>query len=182
MSLGAPATVLWHVTMSLDGFIAGPDHAMEWAFEHGTPGPVAEEIIESTGSILAGRRGYDLGTRLTGPRRIYGGRWKGRLFVLTHRPRAAEEGVTFVSDGLESAVEMARAAAGVKSVGIFGADVARQCLERGLLDEIVVHLVPVLLGEGVRFYDAPGVGKIELERTEVFAAAQITDLRFRVVR
>jgi dihydrofolate reductase len=178
-----PGDVLWHVTMSLDGFIAGPDHAMEWAFEHGKPGPVAEEIIDSTGAILAGRRGYDLGTRTTGPRRIYGGRWRGPLFVLTHRPPVAgDEGVTFVSDGIQSAVEAARAAAGAKSVGIFGADIARQCLQRGLLDEIVVHLAPVLLGEGTRFYDAPGVGRIQLEHTAVYAAAQITDLRFRAVR
>ena len=54
--------ILWHVTMSMDGFIAGPNDAMDWAFEYGKPGPIAGEIIESTGAILAGRRGFDLGT------------------------------------------------------------------------------------------------------------------------
>jgi hypothetical protein len=74
--------VLWHVTLSLDGFIAGPDDAMARAFEHGRPGPIADEVIEATGAVLAGRRGLDLGTRRgSGPRGIYGGRWSGPMFV-----------------------------------------------------------------------------------------------------
>ncbi len=167
--------VLWHVTMSLDGFIAGVDDAMEWAFSYGKPGPVADEVIEATGAILAGRRGYDLGTRPgSQPRGIYGGAWTGPIFVLTHRPSdvPVDPEVTFLSDGIEDAVAAARAAASGKSVGIFGASIARQCIERGLLDEIVAHLVPVLLGEGVRFYDAPGVGAIRLERIAVAEPGQ----------
>jgi dihydrofolate reductase len=177
--------VLWHVTMSLDGFIAGPEDAMDWAFGHGKPGPVAQEVIDATGAILAGRRGYDLGIRAgSGPKRVYGGAWTGPVFVLTHRPPAASEDpqISFVSDGIENAVAAARAAAEPKSLGIFGASIARQCLEHSLLDEIVLHLVPVLLGEGVRFYDAPGVGQISMEQTFVSDQGQITDLRFRVLK
>ena len=177
--------VLWHVTMSLDGFIADPDDAIDWAFAHGRPGPEAEAVIAATGAILAGRRGFDLGSRPgTGPKAIYGGAWSGPVFVLTHRPPAGsgDPQITFLSESIEDAVATARAAAGDKSVGIFGASIARQCVCRGLLDEIVIHLVPVLLGEGVRFYDAPGTGQVSLERIAVSAAEQITDLRFRVVR
>jgi dihydrofolate reductase len=179
-----PGTALWHVTMSLDGFIAGPGDENEWAFQFGRPGPIAQETIEATGAILAGRRGYDLGNRKGGGSRgIYGGAWNGPMFVLTHRPGDTPEDadVTLLSGGIEDAVATARAAAAGRSVGIFGASVARQCLEHGLLDEIVVHLAPVLLGEGVRFYDAPGVGEIRLERTDLFEPGQITDLRFRVL-
>jgi dihydrofolate reductase len=177
--------VLWHVTMFLDGFIAGPGDAMDWAFGHGRPGPVAEEVIEATGAILAGRRGYDLGIRTgSGPEGIYGGRWTGALFVLTHRPPDAsgDSKITFLSDATENAVATARAAAEPQSLGIFGASIAMQCIEHGLLDEIVIHLVPVLLGEGVRFYDAPGLGQIPLERTLVSESGQITDLSFRILK
>ena len=177
-------TVLWHTTMSLDGFIAGPDDAMDWAFGNGRPGPIAEQVIEATGAVLAGRRGYDLGTRPgPGPRGIYGGRWSGPVFVLTHRPPEAgqQDGIRFLSNGIRDAVATA-AAAGGRSLGIFGASIARQCLQHGLLDEIVVHLVPVLLGDGVRMYEAPGGKPVRLERTEQYDTGQITDLRFRVLK
>ncbi len=75
----------------------------------------------------------------------------------------------------------ARAAADAKSVGVFGASIARQCLDAGLLDEIAVHLAPALLGDGVRFHDAPGATRVHLERTAVAESGQL-DLRFRVVK
>jgi dihydrofolate reductase len=124
--------VRWHVTMSGDGFIAGPDDAMDWAFGHGMPRPIAQEVIEATGAVLAGRRGYDTGTRPgSSSRGIYVGTWSGPVFVLTHRPPAApgDLGIVFLSDGIEAAVATASAAADGKSVGIFGASIARQCIE-----------------------------------------------------
>jgi hypothetical protein len=153
--------------MSLDGFIVPPDDRVEWMFGHGKPGPAAQQIIHATGAILAGRCGCDIGIGFGGGlRSIYGGAWSGPLFVLTHRPSDPPEGpnTTFLSDGIESAVSTAQAAAGDKSVGIVGASIARQCLEHGLLDQLIVHLPAVLLGEG----DAPGVGPIRLERTRAF--------------
>jgi dihydrofolate reductase len=180
-----PKNVIWHVTMSLDGFIAGPSDGVEWAFRYGKPGPVGSEVVDRTGAILAGRRGFDLGTRPGGqPGGIYGGAWSGPMFVLTHHSDDAPEvpGITYLSGEIEDAVAIARAAAGDKSLGIFGASIARQCLERELLDEIFVHLVPTLIGEGIRFYQATGHGEIQLERTGLWDAGQITDLRFRVIR
>jgi dihydrofolate reductase len=93
----------------------------------------------------------------------------------------ADPAITFLSDGVHNAVASASAAAEGRSVGIFGASIARQCLQAGLLDEIVVHLAPVLLGDGVRFYGGPGVARVGLEPTTVAASGQTTDLRFRVV-
>jgi dihydrofolate reductase len=115
---------------------------------------------------------------------IYGGAYDGRVFVLTHRPpdAGAEPRITFVSDGIEAALATAQAAAGGRDVGIFGSSLSRQCLEAGLLDELVIHLVPVLLGGGVRLYGGDGDPQIELERISLGEAPRLTDLRFRVVR
>lgn len=177
--------VIWHVTMSLDGFIAGPDHEMEWAFEHGGPNALADEVMRTTGAILAGRRWYDVATqRYDGRAGIYGGAWSGAVFVLTHSPPEAPDDpeITFLSDDIESAVATASAAAGDKNLEIFGAETARQTLDAGLLDEIVVHLAPVLLGDGVRLHGGPGARRVDLERTMVAEAGQLTGMRFRVVR
>jgi dihydrofolate reductase len=176
------SNVIWHITMSVDGFIAGPDDSMDWAFGHADGDALAEEARDETGAILAGRRWYDAAVaKYESTRGIYGGKWKGPVFVLTHR-QAEDPTVTFLYDGLEQAVATARASAGEKSLGIFGASIARQCLDAELLDEIVIHLAPVLLGGGVRLYGGPQAGRIDLERTVLAESGQLADLRFRVKR
>ena len=178
--------VVWHVTMSLDGFITGPDDSMDFAFRSSLgPSAVSEEVMRTTGAILAGRRWHDVAEkRYRGRKGIYGGRWTGPVFVLTHRPKvpSTDPCIVFLSDGLERAVATARAAAEGRNLEIFGANVAQQCLQAGLIDEIIAHLVPVLLGDGVRFYGGPAVREIGLERTTLGEAGQLTDMRFRVVR
>ncbi len=174
--------VIWHVTMSLDGFIAGCDDAMDWAYGAG-PNETAADVIRTTGALVVGRRTYEVEDRDRGG--FYGGAWTGPFFVLTHdAPDAVPEWMTgtFVEDGLEDAVARAKAAAGGKNVVVFGADVARQCIDRALLDEIVVHLAPVLLGDGVRFYGSPGAERVDLERIGGDRSGPMTDLRFRVVK
>lgn len=178
--------VIWHFTMSLDGFIAGPDDAMDWAFQASEPSSGVDDVMRATGAILGGRRWYDVAAeKYDGVDGIYGGRWSGPVYVLTHRPEDVPEDpqVEFLSDGLEAALATAREAAGEKNVEIFGANVAQQCIAAGALDEIVVHLAPVLLGDGVRLYGSPGTPEVRLERTEVSTGGgQVTDLRFVVVR
>src|SRR3712207_219860 len=96
------STAVWHTTMSLDGFIAGPDDAMEWAFELGRSSALADEVMEGTGAILAGRRWYDVASaRYDGRAGIYGGRWEEPVFVLTHNPPDAPEdpAIIFETDG-----------------------------------------------------------------------------------
>ena len=137
----------------------------------------------SAGAILGGRRWYEAAQRrYDGVDGIYGGEWRGRSSCSpTDRPTMEHtKSVTFVSTPLAEAVATARTAANGKNVVIFGANLARQCLKEGLLDEIVIHLAPVLLGEHVRLYSAIGTVPIVLTRTEVAAAGQLTDLRFRV--
>jgi dihydrofolate reductase len=105
-------------------------------------------------------------------------------FVLTHKaPDApADPTVTFLSGDVSRAVALARAAAAGKNVTLIGASIARQCLDAGLVDEILVHLAPALLGDGVRFFDHPGVAPVQLERVSVALSDQLTDLRFRIVK
>jgi dihydrofolate reductase len=174
-----------HHTMSLDGFIAGTDDSMDWVFAFGESTSLADETMNRIGAILAGRRWYELAMeRWDGVDGIYGGAYEGPVFVLTHRPpqESASPRISFVSDGIERAVATAQAAAGDKNVGIFGASLSRQCLQAGLLDEVVIHLAPVLLGGGIRLYGSDGDQRIELERISLGKADQLTDLRFRVVK
>jgi len=108
------------------------------------------------------------------------------IIVVTHTiPQEwVKEGspFTFVTDGVESAMKKARQIAGNKNIGVGGADITRQCLKLGLLDEIQIDLVPVLLGQGVRLFEYLGVEPIELERTGVVEAPGVTHLSFRIVK
>ncbi|QIN84671.1 dihydrofolate reductase [Rubrobacter tropicus] len=179
--------VLLDMAMTLDGFVAGPNDEdgglHDWFF---SPAGVeaVDESVRNTGAILVGRRTYDLGDRMNGfahsPYRV-------EHFVLTHdlpeRIARGEMKFTFVTEGIESAVERAKVAAGDRNVAVGGgASIAGQCLEAGLVDEIQVHLVPVVLGEGIRLFDLPGVGKIELEKTRVIDAPGVTHLMYRIVK
>src|SRR6266571_2067840 len=149
--------VLWHVTMSVDGFIAGPGGDMDWIFAHASgPNAAVDEVIQTTGAILAGRNSYAVGEKDAGKPSgaPYGGAWTGPVFVLTHRPPAAphDPTITFLSGDIHSAVATALEAADGKNIVVFGANVANQCLDAGLVDELLIHLAPVLLGDGVRLF------------------------------
>lgn len=153
---GSVGKVVWHVTMSLDGFIADPDDSVEALLEKFTGSSVlADEIIRTTGVFMAGGRVFrveDLG-------KIYGGAWEGEVFVYTRSPREAPEGVLpyrYVTGDIREVVREALEAAAGKNVVVTGGTVPGLCVEAGMVDEIAVHVAPVLLGEGVRFYESPG--------------------------
>ena len=176
-------TVLVHRTMSLDGFIAGPEHEMDWIFEHTTPDG-ARDVMLATGAIIAGRRSYAVGERDAGKpsQGPYGGAWSGPIFVLTHEPFEPPRGsgVTVMAADIDVVIAAARAAAPGRQVELFGADVAAQALRHGLVDEILVHIAPVLLGGGVPF--SPGSGRVDLELLAVTRSGGLTDLHYRVKR
>jgi dihydrofolate reductase len=178
--------VLLHVAMSLDGFIAGPGHDMSWTggAEYDTASELADEVARSTGVVLAGRGWYkvasaDEGGAVAG---IYGGAWSGPVLVLTHHPEqlASDPTVEPVAD-LETALARAAELAEGRAVSIFGADVARQVLALGRLDEIIVQIVPIVLGDGVRLFGEPPTPQVRLEPTHVGTSGTLTDIRFRVV-
>jgi len=182
--LRSGSRVVWSATMSLDGFIAGPDDAMGWVFDHSGPNPAVDEVIGRTGAVLAGRRSYDVGRRGERPEveEAFGGGWSGAQFVLTHRAHDPDPANTFLSGDIRDAVARALAAAEGKDLNVIGADVARQCLAAGLIDEIVVFVAPVLLGDGVRLVDRLDEAPVELEPLEVSRAGHVTTLRFRVLK
>lgn len=190
-------------SMSLDGFIAGPNDDVQrvfaWMFSGDTDVKMStgdedmelkvssksaeqfEERTQETGAIVSGRRMFDVA-----------GAWGGKhpmnvpVVVVTHNvPQEwAKEGspFTFVTDGIEGAIEKAREIAGEKNIGVGGADITRQCLKLGLLDEIHIDLVPVLLGRGVRLFEYLGIEPVELESTGVIESPGVTHLGFRVVK
>jgi dihydrofolate reductase len=177
--------LLYSATMSLDGFIAGPGGDMSWLTPYIGPNPLADDIVDQIGSLLIGRRTFGgddphRGTESEG--KAFGGGWSGPMFVLTHEPPDAPvPDVTFV-DHLSQAIAAARAAAGDKYANILGADVARQCLEAGELDEILVFIAPVLLGDGTRLFDRPGGCNVGLEPIGVTEAPLATCIWLRVPR
>jgi dihydrofolate reductase len=139
------------------------------------------EVHAKMGAFVTGRRTFDITNG-----------WGGNpplgvpTFVVTHS--VPQEWVyegspfTFVTDGVESAVEQARAVAGEKDVAVGAASVVQQCIRAGLLDEVHVDLVPVLLGGGVRLFEHLGTTPIELESTEVMEGSGVTHLTFRVIK
>jgi dihydrofolate reductase len=200
--------VMSGLTMSLDGFIAAPNDGPEnplgeggmrlfdWYSSGDTEyvvpsggmafmvskqsADLLRETFSSIGAIVTGRRTFDITNGWGGKHPL-----DAPVFVLTHNvPEGWDyEGspFTFVTDGVESAVEKAKAVAGDKNVAVGAASLAQQCLRAGILDEVHVDLVPVLLGGGVRFFDDLGE-QIELERTRLIEAPDVTHITFRVVK
>jgi dihydrofolate reductase len=141
---------------------------------------IVGEAFATTGAMVMGRRWFDLGERPWGDDPPF----HVPVFVVTHRARPkltkGETTFTFVTDGLERAVQQAKAAAGAKNVSVGAANTAQQVLKAGLLDEVQIHLVPILLGEGTRLFE--DVGDLDLERTRVIETPDVTHLRFRVAK
>jgi dihydrofolate reductase len=152
--------------MSLDGYIAGPGGDMSWLAEHlGDPGPEVEDLMASIGALLIGRRTFDgddpnAGTEKEG---AFGGAWQGPSVVLTHDPPDTPAADTVFATDLDTAVGVAKDAAGDRYVNVLGAHVARQCVDAGLLDEVLVFVAPVLLGEGTPLFARSGGGRVRLE-------------------
>lgn len=173
--------------VSLDGFISGPGGAMlepHWPRLNNVAAPEDyAAIAAATGAMLVGRRTWDTGDEMQveEPGSVdYP--FDGSMFLLTHRPLdPPDPNVTILSGDIEAAVATALAAAGGKNLEILGADVAQQCLQRGLVDEILVYVLPVIVGDGVRF-SPPGLPRIDLEPIGSKVSGATTILRFRVRR
>lgn len=187
------------MSMSLDGFVTGPEVSSEnpmgvggerlhqWMFDpHRDPrdAEVAAEMLapSTTGAVIIGRRTFDLGEGPWGE----DGTFHLPCFVLTHRPAAklvkGPTSFTFVTDGIQDALARAQAIAGDRAVNVMGAETTRQFLRDGLLDEIQITLVPVLLGGGTRLFEPLGRGPMELEQTRVVESPAVTHLTYRIVR
>jgi dihydrofolate reductase len=184
------------MTMSLDGFISGPDVRVgqplgrggerlhEWLFspDNDIDREAIAEIFDTSGAILIGRRAFDT-IEGWGDEDPFG----RPCFVVTHRTH--EERVrgattyTFVTDGPAAALEQARAAAEEKDVTIMGgAQLAQQFIEAGFVDELRIHVAPVLFGAGTRLFDLTTVGQTDLEITRSVSSPNVTHLRYAFAR
>jgi dihydrofolate reductase len=187
--------------MSLDGFIADPNDSpgrlFDWYFKGDTPSAYGsaygfklssedakyfDEGVKMIGAIVVGKRTYEVSEA-----------WGGSffipvpLFVVTHKPPLrVPKGTTkftFVTDGIQSAIKQAKAVAHNKIVGIMGANVANQCIEARLLDELCGHIAPFLLGDGVRLFSHSGAHLVELERTRVIESSSgVMHIHYRVIK
>jgi dihydrofolate reductase len=214
------ARVVFEITMSLDGFVAGPNQTLEeplgkggeelhewvtrlrsWREQHGLEGgetgpdsDLLAESMDKQGAIIMGRRMFSSGEGPWENDPKADGWWGDDppfgvpVFVLTHHARepVPKQGGTtynFVIDGIESALEQARSAAGDKEVYIAGgANVIQQYLAAGLVDGFLLHVTPILLGGGVRLFDNVGPKDARLELVETIPSELVTHLRYRVAR
>ena len=187
--------VIAGASLSLDGYSAVPNTSAKnplgeggerlhaWHFAPQVDDP---EIVEDDpeGAVIIGRNMFNAGEGPWGENPPF----HIPVFVLTHEPRetVVKEGgttFTFVSDGIESVLRQAKAAAGDKDVAVGGgANAIQQYLKAGLLDELQLHVIPVVFGSGVRFFEETGSKHIELERTRVMVSPGVTHLWFRVLK
>jgi dihydrofolate reductase len=190
------ARVICDMSASLDGYVTGPNDSREnpfgdgaemlhdWIFDAATDEDRAllQDMLDSVGAVVMGRKSFD--------KNEGDGGWGDGgpvgdtpCFVVTHHAptRSHPSTFTFVTEGVESAIEQAKQAAGDKVVGLHGATVMQQALPLGLVDEIRVHVIPVLLGGGTPLFAALN-SAISLERTQARVTPAATHLAFRVVR
>jgi dihydrofolate reductase len=176
----ATGKVVVNRAMSLDGFIAGPGDEMGWIRELG-PQEDIKKAAADTGAMLIGRRTWDVGDRMEADEpgsTDYP--FAGPMFLLTHRPLdRPDPGVTILTGDIGEAVTTALDAAGGKNLELLGADVASQALRRGLVDEILVYLLPVVLGDGIPFSPAGSV-RVDLDLIASTRSGAATIHRFRV--
>jgi dihydrofolate reductase len=196
------------ISMSLDGFITGPNVGVEhplgeggdrlhrwvyglasWREPHGLEGgeknrdsEIMDETFKAAGAFVMGRGMFDSGEEPWGDNPPF----HMPVFVVTHESREAitkEGGTTFTfTDGIESAVSKAQDAAAGKNVSVAGgADVIQQLIKAGLLDEIQIHIAPVFLGAGIRLFEDMGTDQVELECTRVVESPEVTHLRYRLL-
>ena len=191
--------LVFDITSSLDGFVAGPNDSpdlpmgegglqlFDWYFSESETSrspedmdpEIREEAAQAVGAIVSGRRTYDQAHGWNGEHPLH-----VPVFVVTHQPpeNVGEFNGAFVTDGVESAIKQAQAAAGDKAVALNSPDIARQALQSGLLDELSIHIVPVLMGAGVRLFDHLGTEHIELECTQATNARKVIHMTFRVIK
>jgi dihydrofolate reductase len=180
--------VVGGMTFSLDGFVSDP---------HGDVSPLypdlgelgktemLQEEIRTTGAVVMGRHSYDMGDPDSFADHY---EYQVPIFVLTHhvpkrKPKETRAlTITFVTDGIESAIVQAQAAAGAKNVLLIGANINQQCLNLGLCDELHIGIMPVLLGSGLRFFEHVHVARITFEKIRLFEAGARTDIWFRAVK
>ena len=182
------AKVVGGMTLSLDGFASDPQGGVGALYpdlDNLRYTEMLQEEIRTTGAVVMGRHSYAMGDPDSFADNY---EYQVPIFVLTHhvpdhKPKeTAQLTVTFVTDGVERVIALAKAAAGDKNVILIGASLNQQCLNLGLCDELHIGIMPILLGGGLRLFDHVDVARVTLEKIRLFEAGPRTDLWFRVVK
>ena len=200
------AKVVIDVSMSLDGFVAGPNdgraqplggrgaaHIFDWYFNGDTPyegtmfrpkgknREAVAQMFQQAGAMLTGRRTYEIANGWNGTHPVNA----IPIVILTHKPPTnppkGQSQLVFITDGIESAVLRAKTLAKDKNVGIGGASIAQQALKAGLVDELYLHIAPILLGDGVRLFEHFGDEAIRLRKISSLDAENTSHLRYEVL-
>jgi dihydrofolate reductase len=176
--------VFIHATLTLDGFMADPEGGMDWMSGFPTVDEDSALVTAVMGRIGAVIGGANKAQTIDEDGQPYGGMLKVPVYLMTHTPHEPVEKdgtlYTFVVDDIAQAVHAAKAEAGDKDVSLLGGSISRQCLKLGLVDEIQLHVAPVLLGNGISLFGGLGES-VNLERIETTAFAGEAHLRYRVV-
>jgi dihydrofolate reductase len=180
--------VIVGTTMSLDGFINDSNGSLERLYpnlEELRETEMLQESMKSTGAAVMGRHAFDMAEG-----DFTGYEYQVPIFVLTHHPpQQITKGqndkltITFVTDGIHSAIEKAKAAAGEKDVTVVGgANTAQQIIRSGLFDELQIGIVPILLCSGLRFFDNVSIGNMQLDIAQILQSPSRVDIGYRVVK
>jgi len=179
------AKVCFGMIMSLDGFVNDRNGGMDKLYASFEPNEAINDIMARTGAVILGRRTFDLGEP-----DAYADHYEFQvpIFVMTHHPPATHPKendqltFTFVSEGIESAVQQAKAAAGEKDVLILGADIFRQALKAGLVEELQIAIAPILLGKGLRLFEQLEDLEINLEKIRTIETSRQVEIWYKVIQ
>lgn len=188
--------VVYDISMSLDGFVTaanvrpeaglgdGGEQLHNWAFNSADPRNRAfMDAAQNTGAVIVGRTTFDLSIPYWGADGPIG---SARIptIVLSHTvPSEVPEGSVYIfADNVDAAFEQAKKAAGDKDIGVSGANAPQQLISHGHVDEILIHVVPVLFGSGVRLFEQVGGEHVQLEIIEVIDTKEVTHLRYRILK
>lgn len=180
------SNVVWGMIMSVDGYINDREGKLDKLYASFEPNEEINAAMANTGSVVMGRNSFEMPEDTDAYADDY--EFQVPLFILTHQPPSRHPAendkltITFVTDGIESAISQAKAAAGEKDVVVLGASTGQQALKAGLVDELQIGIAPILLGHGSRFFEQLEDFEIELEKLHTIETAKQVEIWYKVMK
>lgn len=180
------AKVVWGMIMSIDGFINDREEKLDKLYASFEPNEEIHAAMARTGAVVMGRSSFEMSVDTDAYADDY--EFQVPLYILTHQPpsRHPKENdkltISFVTDGIENAISQAKASAGEKDVVVLGASTGQQALKAGLVDELQIAIAPILLGQGVRFFEQLEDFEIELEKLRTIETAKQVEIWYKVIQ
>lgn len=178
------ANVVWGMIMSVDGFINDREGSLSKLYASFEPNDEINAAMANTGAVVMGRNSFEMAEDTDGYADNY--EFQVPLFILTHQPPETHPKendqltITFVADGIENAIRQAKAAAGERNVVVLGASTGQQAMKAGLVDELQIAVAPILLGQGLRFFDHFEELEFELKKIRTIETAEQVEIWYKV--